>query len=154
AVLAAAKLSIAGVGQGVFRARGDASMPLADFDLVAESREEPFNLPAAYPEPGPERREVTDAVAAAVAALVKDRDTIQIGTGTLSALMGSYLTHKRDLGVDCEILVASVIELVKCGAATGRYKTYHPGVASGSFVVRGCDIALFECSSRGAVFDI
>src|SRR5205823_764050 len=109
---------------GVFRARGDASVPLADFDLVVESREEPLNLPAAYPEPGPERREVTDAVGAAVASLVNDRDTIQIGTGTLSALMGSYLAHKLDLGVDSEILVPSVIELVKCRAATGRYKTY------------------------------
>ena len=154
ALLAAAKLSIAEVGHGVFRARGDASVALADFDLAIESREEPLNLPAAYPEPGPERREVTDAVGAAVASLVNDRDTIQIGTGTLSALMGSYLAHKLDLGVDSEILVPSVIELVKCRAATGRYKTYHPGVATGSFVVPGADMAFCHENPRVALFDI
>src|SRR2546422_1043523 len=125
ALLAAAKLSIAEVGHTVFSAQGDATVPLGDFDLVVESHEEPFTLPSAYPEPGPERREVTDAVGASVASLVNDRDTIQIGTGTLSALMGDYLAHKRDLGVDAEILVPSAIELVRGGAATGRYKTYH-----------------------------
>jgi 4-hydroxybutyrate CoA-transferase len=53
--------------------------------------------------------------------------------------MGSYLTEKRDLGIDSEILVASAIELVKCGAATGRYKTSHVGVATGSYLVPGSD---------------
>ena len=71
--------------------------------------------------------------------LVNDRDTIQIGTGTLSSCMGSYLTEKRDLGIDAEILVASAVELVKCGAATGRYKTQCPGVATASFIVPGAD---------------
>ena len=154
ALLAAAKLSIAEVGHTVFSAQGDATVLLGDFDLVVESREEPFTLPSAYPEPGPERREVTDAVGASVAALVNDRDTIQIGTGTLSALLGGYLTHKRDLGVDSEILVPSVIELIRCGVATGRYKTYHPGVATGSFVVPGADMAFCHDNPRVALFDI
>ncbi|TMB57524.1 MAG: hypothetical protein E6J56_04420 [Deltaproteobacteria bacterium] len=154
ALLAAAKLSIAEVGEGSFRAQGDASVRLADFDLVVESRAEPFTLPSAYPEPGPERRELADRVGAAVAALVNDGDTIQIGTGTLSALMGRYLTDKRDLGVDSEILVPSAIELVKCGAATGRYKTHHPGVATGSFLVPGADMAFCHDNPRVALFDI
>src|SRR5437879_4905113 len=55
ALLAAAKLSIAEEGQGVFRASGDASGPLADFDLAGGPREDPFHPPDDAPEPGPAR---------------------------------------------------------------------------------------------------
>jgi acyl-CoA hydrolase len=49
--------------------------------------------------------------------------------------------EKNDLGVDSGILVASVIELIKHGSVTGHYKTYRPGVATGSFIVPGSDFA-------------
>ena len=49
---------------------------------------------------------MTEVIGAYVSTLVNDGDTIQIGTGTLSSCMGGYLTEKRDLGIDSEILVA------------------------------------------------
>jgi 4-hydroxybutyrate CoA-transferase len=153
-LLRAAKLRVAEVSRGVLPVRGDTTVPLADFDLVVESRDEPFDLPPAYPEPAGERREVTDAVGAAVATLVRDGDTIQIGTGTLSACMGSYLTGKRDLGIDSEILVPSVIELVRRGVATGRQKTYHPGVATGALITPGCDQETCSDNPAVALYDV
>ncbi len=154
ALLRAARLGIAEVTRGVLPVRGDTTLRLDDFDLVVESRDEPFDLPPAYPEPVGERKDVTDAVGAAVAALVRDRDTIQIGTGTLSSCMGSYLTGKRDLGIDSEILVPSAIDLVKRGVATGRYKTYHPGVATGSLITPGCDKDTCRDNPKVALYDV
>src|SRR5439155_26149471 len=72
----------------------------------------------------------------------------------LTALCGCYIAYKCDICVDSEILVPSVIELFKCGAATGRYKTYHPGVATGSFVVPGADMAFCHDNPGVALFDI
>jgi 4-hydroxybutyrate CoA-transferase len=138
-LLRAAKLRIAEVGRNVLRTCGANQVPLADFDLIVEQVDSPGALP--LPELSAERIEVTGVVGALVSTLVNDGDTIQLGTGTLSSCMGDYLTHKRDLGIDAEILVASAVELVKCGAATGRHKTHRPGVATGSFIVPGADFA-------------
>ncbi len=152
ALLRAAKLKIAEVGRQVLRTCGDNRVHLSAFDLVVEQTERPAPVPV--PELSPERLEVTEVIGAYVSTLVNDGDTLQIGTGTLSSCMGSYLTEKRDLGIDSEILVASAVELVKCGAATGRYKTYHPGVATASFVVPGADFDFCADNPRIALHDI
>ena len=136
-LMRAAKLRIAEVGHNVLRTRGDNWVDLSAFDLIVEQVDP--HQPPLPPELSPERIEVTEVIGAYVSTLVNNRDTIQIGTGTLSSCMASYLTEKRDLGIDAEILVASAVELVKCGAATGRYKTQCPGIATGSFIVPGAD---------------
>lgn len=137
ALMRAAKLRIAEVGRNVLRTCGDNCVDLSAFDLIVEQVDP--HQPSPPPELSAERIEVTEVIGAYVSTLVNDRDTIQIGTGTLSSCMGSYLTEKQDLGVDAEILVASAVELLKCGAATGRYKTQCPGVATASFIVPGAD---------------
>lgn len=139
ALLHAAKLSIAEVGRDVLRTCGDNRVHLSEFDLLVEQRDPP--APVVIPELTPERIEVTEVIGAYVSTLVDDRDTVQIGTGTLSSCMGSYLTEKRDLGIDAEILVASAVELIKSGAVTGRYKAQCPDVATASFIVPGSDFA-------------
>jgi len=136
-LMRAATLRIAEVGRNVLRTRGENRVLLSEFDLVVEQVD--AHQPPPPPELSPERIEVTEVIGAYVSTLVNDRDTIQIGTGTLSSCMGSYLTEKQDLGIDAEILVASAVELVKCGAATGRYKTQGSGVATASFIVPGAD---------------
>jgi 4-hydroxybutyrate CoA-transferase len=153
-LLNAAKLRIAEiVGDGI-RPRGESAVPLDAFDLFVESQEPPFRLPSAYPRPLGDRLEQTEAIGVAVAKLVNDRDTLQIGTGSLSACMGNYLTGKRDLGIDSEILVPSLVELVKCGAATGRYKTSRAGVATGAFIVPGADLSFCHDNEKIALYDI
>ncbi len=136
-LMRAAKLRIAEVGRNVLRTCGENHVDLSAFDLIVEQID--AHQPTLPPELSAERIEITEVIGAYVSTLVNDRDTIQLGTGTLSSCMGTYLTEKKDLGLDAEILVATAVELVKCGAATGRYKTYHPGVATGSFIVPGTD---------------
>ncbi len=144
AMLRAARLSVAEVAAPgtVLRPCGENRVLLSEFDLVTEQVDAP--APIALPELSPERIEVTEVIGAYVSTLVNDGDTIQIGTGTLSSSMGSYLTEKNDLGIDAEILVASAVELVKSGAVTGCRKTYKPGVTTASFIVPGSDFAFCD----------
>lgn len=151
-LLRAAKLSIAEIGQNVLRSGGDNRVHLSEFDLLVEQRELPGQV--LIPDLSPERIEVTEVIGAYVSTLVNDGDTIQVGTGTLSSCMGSYLTEKNDLGIDAEILVASVVELVKAGVATGRHKTYHPGIATGSFIVPGADFNFCDDHPGFGLYDI
>ena len=137
-LLRAARFKIAEVSPQMLRTCGDNSVHLSEFDLIVEQAET-IALAPRYPQLSPERIEVTEVIGAYVSTLVNDRDTVQIGTGTLSSCMGSYLTEKRDLGIDAEILVDSTIDLIKCGAATGKYKTSHVGVATASHIVPGAD---------------
>ena len=139
ALLRAAKLSIAEVAAPgtVLRTGGENRVHLSEFDLLTEQIDAPRAV--VVPELSPERIEVTEVIGAYVSTLVNDGDTIQIGTGTLSSCMGGYLMEKNDLGIDAEILVASAVELVKSGVATGRHKTCKPGVATASFIVPGSD---------------
>jgi 4-hydroxybutyrate CoA-transferase len=154
ALLRAARLGVAEVLPGMIRTCGENFVHLSEFDLVIEQSErQPAPLPR-YPEIGPERLAITEVIGAYVSTLVNDGDTIQIGTGTLSSCMGSYLTEKQDLGIDAEILVPSAIELVKSGVATGRYKTHHQGVATGAIIVPGSDLKFCHDNPQIALYDI
>lgn len=145
-LLQAARLRIAEVGRGVLRTRGENFIDLSAFDLLVEQRER--HEPSLPPALSAERLDITEVIGAYAATLVNDGDTLQIGTGTLSSCMGSYLSEKNDLGLDSEILVASAVELVKSGVATGRYKTYRPGAATASFIVPGADFAFCADNPR------
>lgn len=152
ALMRAARLSVAEVGKNMLRPCGDTRVPLADFDLIVEQRREPAAVAA--PELSPQRVDVTEVIGTYVATLVNDRDTVQIGTGTLSSCMGGYLMEKKDLGIDAEILVASAVELIKAGVASGRYKTYKPGIATASFIVPGSDFAYCDRNPKIELHDI
>jgi 4-hydroxybutyrate CoA-transferase len=151
-LLRAARLAIAEVGQGVLRTAGENRVHLSEFDIIVEQIDLPSQIPV--PELSPERIDVTEVIGAYVSTLVNDGDTIQVGTGTLSSCMGSYLTEKNDLGIDAEILVASAVELVKLGVATGVRKTYHPGIATASFIVPGSDFDFCCDNPRIGLYDI
>ncbi len=148
-----ARLRIAEVSPSLLPTRGDNFAHLSDFDLVVEDRAA-IALAPRYPQLSAERIEVTEVIGAYLSTLVNDRDTLQVGTGTLSSCMGSYLTEKRDLGIDAEILVASTIELVKSGVASGRYKTSHRGVATASHIVPGADFESCRDNPLIQLYDI
>ena len=67
--------------------------------------------------------------------LVKDGMTLQVGVGDVSAALLAYLDEKHDLGIDSEIVPGGVVDLVKKGVVTGKFKTSHPGKVTGSALV-------------------
>lgn len=64
-----------------------------------------------------------DAIAAAVATLIEDGDTIQIGIGKVPNAVLKALAHKRDLGVHSGMITDPIMSLMKSGVITGARKS-------------------------------
>lgn len=84
------------------------------------------------PPPIPARTEETELAAQVICALVageiiRDRATLQVGIGDVSAALFEFLQDKHDLGIHTELCPGGITDLVKKGVVTGKYKTLHPG---------------------------
>ncbi|MHB8683309.1 MAG: acetyl-CoA hydrolase/transferase family protein [Dehalococcoidia bacterium] len=85
----------------------------------------------------PPRNEEENALAAVICSLVgaeivRDGDTVQMGTGTVSAALAEFLSHRHDLGVHSELIFGGIPALVDAGVVNGRRKTMHPGKVVGA----------------------
>jgi 4-hydroxybutyrate CoA-transferase len=77
--------------------------------------------------------EITAVICSLVGSeIVQDGDTLQMGTGTVSAALASFLSHRRELGVHSELIFGGIPELVEQGVVTGARKTVHPGKVVGA----------------------
>jgi 4-hydroxybutyrate CoA-transferase len=125
---------IAEVHNGFIRTGGDNFVHIDELDVLVEGTTPTGNLPIVVP--SLEEREQVDVICTLVASeLVNDRDTLQLGVGTVSASLGMYLGEKHDLGVQTELITGGVAQLVRDGVVTGRYKSLYPGKVVGSACV-------------------
>lgn len=69
-----------------------------------------------------------EAIGRAVAALIPDGATVQLGLGAVPEAVVPHLRGKKDLGVHSGILSAAVRDLISAGTVTGRRKTVEPGL--------------------------
>jgi 4-hydroxybutyrate CoA-transferase len=76
-------------------------------------------------EAGPVER----AMAANVAELVNDGDTVQVGTGTTTSALvkAGVFDGKHDLGYFAELTVGGLVELARLGVINGSRMVTHPG---------------------------
>ena len=92
---------------------------------------DPGPLPpvARHPLPIPAQEDVGPlaVIGAHIADLVRDGDTVQVGTGSASEAVLEFLGTKNDLSVDTEIMPAMMIELVRAGVFTSKHNNLHPG---------------------------
>ena len=80
-----------------------------------------------------EENGITEVICSVVASeIVQDGDTIQMGTGTVSAALAPFLAHRHDLGVHSELIFGGIPALVDAGVVTGARKTVHPGKVVGA----------------------
>lgn len=130
-----AKLVIAEVQPDFIRTYGENYIHLDQIDGLVEGEVPVATAPAAPP-PSEEEVAAVEVICSLVAAeLVNDRDTLQMGVGTVSAALGLYLGAKQDLGIQTELITGGIVDLVKQGVVTGKYKTLHPHKVVGSAVV-------------------
>jgi 4-hydroxybutyrate CoA-transferase len=85
----------------------------------------------------PPRTTDEDELAAVICSLVaseivRDGDTVQMGTGTVSAALAPFLAGRQDLGVHSELIFGGIPDLVDAGVVTGARKTLHPGKVVGA----------------------
>jgi len=102
------------------RVFGESLLHVSEVDAVVEN-DVPL-LEAAAPTPKPE----DDVIGEAIAELVPDGATIQLGYGGLPNATASRLMDRKDLGIHTEVFCPGMIDLIKAGVATGRRKTLHP----------------------------
>ena len=132
-----AQVMVGEVVPGVVRVMGDTQFHVSEFDHLVErgtpaqrkSKEDVDTLMGT-------RVEKIEVIGANVAELVRDGDTIQLGTGDIGYAAAEYFRSKHDLGMHTEILGPEVLNLVREGVLNGRRKTLHRGkVIATSFSV-------------------
>jgi acyl-CoA hydrolase/GNAT superfamily N-acetyltransferase len=108
---------------------GDTLVPLSDFDYLIQSTEDPIYF-CRWPE-----EEVFNRVAANVASVIEDGSCIAFSIGPLFEALGRHLVHKRNLGVHTPFFTDALMDLVRSGAVTNRYKEIFRGKSLTSYAL-------------------
>lgn len=114
---------IAQVNPHMPRTYGDTNFHVSRFSAFVEHAEPMIEMPT------PPATEVEIAMAKNVVSLLKDRDCIQIGIGSVPAMVSRLLLDSglKDLGIHTEMVPAGTDALVEKGIVTGKYKKNHTG---------------------------
>ena len=90
--------------------------------------------------------EISQVIGVNTSTLINDGDTLQIGTGTASEGVISFLEDKNDLGIDTELIFRQLIDLKKQGNITDKRKNVDRGksVASSFRTYTGADSKIPE----------
>lgn len=120
--LSRSKVRVAALNDHLPRTFGDTWVHASEIDYFIEDHK-PFPVRQLY-EPSDEAK----AIAKHVSALIRDRDTLQIGTGSTSGVLAQLgaFDDKEDLGYFSEMSVAGLTDLVDRGVITSKYATLHP----------------------------
>jgi 4-hydroxybutyrate CoA-transferase len=147
-----AKTVIAEVHENFIRTGGENFIHVSEIDYFCEAAQPTGNLP--IPPRTDEETLVVEVACTLVASeLVRDRDTVQMGVGTVSAALGLYLGDKKDLGVQTELITGGIANLVRDGVVTGKYKTLHREKVVGSALV-ALDEAEMRLIDGNPVFEL
>lgn len=117
-----------------------------DFVIEGDGRP-PAELPAAA------ASETDMAIARLVAAEIRDGDCLQIGIGGLPGAVCRALAEAgvRDLGINTEMMVDGLADLVRAGVATGARKQVDAGKAVFAFALGSP--ALYDLLDRNPAFE-
>jgi len=106
---------------------GDTFVHISEFDLLVEAEEPPIYF---------DRWKfdyVYDKVAENVSSMIEDRSCIGFSIGPLYEALAKHLTHKKDLGIHTPFFFDSMMDLVKSGAVTNKYKKNYRGKSLTSY---------------------
>jgi len=133
------------VNDQVPRVHGDSRIHVSEVHAIVECS---TPLVAVPPMPaGPE----DDRIADAVATLVPDGATMQIGVGAIPDAVCARLHDRTDLGIHTEMLSPGLIALVRAGVVTGARKTLHRG--KHIFTVAACGPGDLELLDDNPAFE-
>ena len=138
--------------------RTNARVPVSEIDVLVPPAPAGAAAPRALPPTPPEELEVAQVIGAYAAELIRDGDTLQVGTGPSSEAMVEFLRDRRDLGVHSELIFRSIVDLVRDGVITGARKNVGRGkvVTAGLFLHPddpGAPAALQYVAEHPALFE-
>ena len=125
----ASDLVIAQVNQNMPRTLGDSFLHVTQIGCLVEADTPVIEL--APPKIG----DVERAIGENVASLVRDGDTLQLGSGAIPDAVLLFLKEKNDLGIHTEMFSDGVVELVEAGVITNKAKTLHRGQSVATFLM-------------------
>lgn len=108
---------------------GDTLVNIKDVDYIVETDLKMDTIPNIPPD------EQSKIIGGYIAEMVHDGDCIQLGIGAIPNAVALELKSKKDLGIHTEMMVTSMLDLIKCGAVNNSRKTLHPGKSIACFVV-------------------
>jgi len=111
-----ADLVVGEINTQIPRTMGDTFVPISDFDFLVQSDEPPVYFKRWPTEP------VYDLIAANIEPLVDDQSCIAFSMGPLFESVSRVLTHKQNLGIHSPFFSDALMDLVKSGAVTNRFK--------------------------------
>jgi len=147
-----ARVVLAEVHAAYPRTAGDGRIHVSEVDAFVEAGPLPprGQILGGAPFPG--------ELAGYIAEIVRDGDTIQVGTGSLTngLPLGGAFDGKKDLGVHAELSVPGMTKLVREGVITGARKTLHPGkyVSTQLEASQPGDMEFIQDNPMFAVFDV
>ncbi|UJR22509.1 hypothetical protein I4U23_025560 [Adineta vaga] len=125
-----AKTIIAQINRHMPRVHGDTFLHINDIHAYVE-HDEPL-IEVDY------SQEVTDVerqIGRRVAELIDDRSTLQMGVGTVPDCVLKCLENHKDLSIASEMISDGVVPLIQKGVITNRYKKFHPGKTTSTFIM-------------------
>lgn len=124
-----AKVVIAEVNPQMPRTLGDSFIHIGQIDYFIDVD---YPLPEVHSEPP---SEVQDRIAAAVAELIPDAATLQMGIGGIPDAVLCYLQDHKNLGIHTELFSNGVMKMIDAGVITNAAKSIHAGKVIAGFVL-------------------
>ncbi len=125
-----AKKVIAQVNPNMPRTHGDSFVHMSAFDFMVDCNDP---LPEVFY--GARITEPDLAIGKFCAELIEDRSTLQMGIGCIPDAVLKSLDHCKDLGIHTEMFSDGVMDLIKKGVVTNRFKKKHPDKVVTSFAI-------------------
>ena len=131
-----AKKLIVEVNPEMPRVFGNSSVHISEIDAIVENESPLFVVPFRPP------TKLDEAIGKYIVEMVPDGATLQIGIGGVPNAVCTALTNHKDLGIHTELMMPSLVTLIRSGAVTNRLKTLnrHKNV----FTLAAGDAAFYE----------
>lgn len=129
AAIDAATTVVAQINPHMPRTHGDGMIHTSMIDFAIEIDEPLPQLKV------PECGAVEHAIGKAIAELIDDGATLQMGIGCIPDAVLQQLGNHKDLGIHTEMFTDGLIGLVEKGVVTGKYKKIHPHKIISGFVM-------------------
>jgi itaconate CoA-transferase len=98
------------------RAFGDSCVHISQVAAIVENDCPLFSVPMRVPS------ELDRQISRYIVEMVPDRATLQIGVGGVPNAVCDAMVGHKDLGVHTELMMPSLVKLIRSGAVTNRYK--------------------------------
>ena len=113
------KTLILEVNRSMPRVFGDSLIHISEVAAIVEHHVPLMELKIA------DKKPEDDIIGPAIADMIMDGATIQLGIGNLPNAVARYLMDHKDIGIHTELFTDGMVDLVESGVANGRKKTIH-----------------------------